>query len=1247
MNLRLRLLGIWGAVVLFAALLAAWTWFGYRDAESRMLQSVRNHARLLAEHASGVFTAADLLLRAVADDARLRKLTHTNHDGLSAEDKQAMERQLVQLSRALPGAVNLFVIDAQGKVVLAAVPVRQDARLSDLDYFRQLASTRTSASVIGTTVLGQGSGKWAVPIARRIENERGEFIGVIGLSLGIDAQFSNFYAGVDWPPGTAISLWSAQHTLLMRFPMLSKQIGKPTSGKLLGTSRLAGSTEGVEIGPSEFDGRIRARAMHAMDRFPVAAIVAIPPEGYFAAWRTTMLSAAIALGAVVLAAFMSTLLVVRRNRSAQRRAQEQAQHAAELEAYGLIIQASPTALALLTPTLECRIANAALADMLGCTECSPVGAKLMTLFPDPAREQVLRDVQASLGGQYRKSRIRLPGNEGERVLALESSPQFQGEEIVGALLSLRDVTAEAHAQASLLEREAELRAIFDCEPDCVKVFGLDGRLRRINQAGVRSLEADDLNHALATRLTDLIDLGDREHFENFIADVRAGRSGSLRFHGHGLKGTPRVVEMHAAPLRDERNVIVGVLSISRDVTHLAEVESRLRAVTADEARLGWLQSVLDQCPAGVMVTDTEARIEYVNDEFTRITGYSREQAIGKDPGFAKSGSTPAQTYASLWEALSSGRSWHGTFFNRRSNGEEYVARQAIAPVRAGDGRITHYVGVEADITEQRRIDAELRAYQQVLERRVTERSEEYQALYNQAPCGYFSFTSDGRVSAINDTALGLLGYRRDDVLQQLRLRDLFARHETERYEACCKVLMQNGTAHDQDFDLLRKDGTVLAARISAEVELDARGKIVGARATFEDNRERRARERQISMLNLELKQRADELAQASEAKSTFLASMSHELRTPLNAIIGLSHVLRRTRLSDKQLRHIDHIEAAGGHLLKVISGILDISRIEAGKLMLEREAFRIDDLLPRVLALVEQAALAKGLAIVTDAPPLDGRVQGDATRLVQALLNLAGNAVKFTEHGTVTLRMRVVHDGPRQLALRFEVEDTGCGIDPAVLPGLFVPFRQADQSITRKHGGTGLGLAITRQLAELMGGTTGAASEPGRGSRFWFTAQLDKVVDEAVRPSESGNGPRVDTPTEPADASIGRGRRILVVEDEPTNQLVTKELLVEAGFTVDIANNGAEALTMAPTGDYALILMDLQMPQMDGLTATRQLREVPALRETPIVALTANALADDEARCLDAGMNAFLSKPIEPDLLVATVARWCKAEQNR
>jgi len=529
--------------------------------------------------------------------------------------------------------------------------------------------------------------------------------------------------------------------------------------------------------------------------------------------------------------------------------------------------------------------------------------------------------------------------------------------------------------------------------------------------------------------------------------------------------------------------------------------------------------------------------------------------------------------------------------------------------------------------------AQLRENVETLERRVAERTAElsrqrqyFASLVEVSPVAVVTMDRDERVSAWNPAASALFGYSAEEAIGR-RIDDLILRTEELREEGhdVAREATEHGRAH-RIGRRMRRNGTLVDVEILM-VPLVVDDEHIGFYAIYHDITELEAARRDADAAN--------------QAKSTFLAAMSHEIRTPMNAVIGMSGLLLDTPLSAEQREYAETIRTSGDALLTIINDILDFSKIEAGRFELESLPFSVDDTVAAALAVLAPTARGKGIGLRLVTPPRrPPTLLGDRGRIRQVVLNLLSNAVKFTERGEVLVELssHPVIDGLGTERSRWEVEiavsDTGIGIPPDRLGRLFKSFSQADASIARRYGGTGLGLAISRRLAELMDGTVTADSSgvPGEGSTFRFSFRAD-VATTAVDGVVAAGTHDGDTVT------LRPGLRVLLVEDNAVNRKLALRLLETLGYTADTAGNGHEALEALAGSDYDLVLMDVQMPELDGLEATRRIRARWPGRPVRIVAMTANAMQGDREACLAAGMDDYVSKPIRPDELRAAIAR--------
>jgi len=917
----------------------------------------------------------------------------------------------------------------------------------------------------------------------------------------------------------------------------------------------------------------------------------------------------------------------------------------------------------------------------------------------------------------------------------------------------KEIRERRRTEEALRESRAAARGLLDGTQESLLLLDGSGNIVAINATAARRFQKapDEITGTdFFSLLPDEVCTPRRAYFDRVI------RTGALVDFEDTLNGV--VFQSRFYPVKDKDGQLSGVALFSEDITERKQAEEELQK----------LSSAVEQSQVSVVITDPDGTIEYVNPKFTKISGYSFEEAIGQNPRVLNAGIQSPEFYKEMWDTIKAGRDWQGAFANRKKNGDIYWENINISPLRTKENQITHFVAVKEDISERKLAEEALRESEEMLSK-IT--SSALNAIIMLA-------SENGQISFWNEAAVKIFGWTAQEVIGK-KLSDLIIpKQYQQQHVEGLKRFSQTGEGpmigQSTEITALNRDREEFPIELHlSSVKLKDHWHAIGL---ITDITDRKQAEQEIK--------KAKEIAEeATQAKSDFLANMSHEIRTPMNAVMGMAHLAMKTDLTPKQRDYLNKIQTSANALLGIINDILDFSKIEAGKLDMEAVDFQLEDTLDNISTLVGIKTQEKGLELLfkTD-PSVPTALVGDPLRLGQILINLSNNAVKFTNTGEIVVSTELVKKDKAQVALKFSVRDSGIGMTAEQVAKLFQPFAQADSSTTRKYGGTGLGLTISKRLAEMMGGEIWVESEQGRGSTFSFTANFGLGKEKAkkrFKPSQDLRGMKVlvvdDNATsrgifqemlesfsfevtlatsgqegltelekaseskpfelvimdwkmpgmdgieasrriknhtglskippivlvtaygreevihqaeevglegsllKPVNSSMLfdtvmqafgeavpetsriaqrhekeaealkhiRGACVLLVEDNEINQQVAKEILEGAGLNVTLANNGQEAVNAVKENEYDAVLMDVQMPVMDGYTATREIRKDNRFKELPIIAMTAHAMAGDEDKSLESGMNGHVTKPIDPDQLFATLQKWIKPAAER
>jgi len=872
--------------------------------------------------------------------------------------------------------------------------------------------------------------------------------------------------------------------------------------------------------------------------------------------------------------------------------------------------------------------NPALLAMFGYEAEALVGQSIELLVPD-ARRSMHENLRARfMGTPGSRPAARLNDVTGRHRSGAEfhvtvSLSAFEADGQDQVIATVTDVSARRAAELALRRSDEKLRFALSASNAGVWTWDIQTNANEWSDNlralyGIRDPAATPSFEAWRKSIRP----AECEAVTHAVADAAArGESFDVEWQVDTPEGEePRWLFARGMPTRDAEGQITHYHGIVLDITARKQAELELTKYVALFKNAGWGMQLIDA------KTD---RITHANQAFAQMHGYSVDEVIGRN---FQDFYAPAEREAIARNLATINRAGHHVFeaLRLRKDGSTFPCHVAVSAFRDERGAVTFRAATFEDLTERRAMERQLLEWANAFQKA------EFGLALGDPQRGVFVAVNPAfarRRGFTPDEMVGkpIMSVFPADIHPEVRRRiealdrdghGVFESEHITRYGDRFPVLL--------DITVTKSEDGVPTARVAYAVDISER-----VAADRELARYREHLEDLVAVRTSELTDAKAAAEVATHAKSAFLANMSHEIRTPLNAILGMSHVIRTSGLSPEQGERFTKLEASARHLLNVINSILDISKIEAGKFELEDEPVDVGRITSTCISILTERAQIKHLGLVRQVGPMPSGLHGDALRIQQALLNYISNAIRFTDNGGITIKVETIEESITDALLRFSVTDTGIGVEPEALERLFKAFEQADNSLTRKYGGTGLGLAITMRIARLMGGDAGGESVPGKGSTFWFTVRLRK--DGTLSPAQEAIAP--EDVEQQLRCNHGHAR-ILLAEDEPFNQEIFQTILAEIGFEVDLANDGLEAITKASECRYDLILMDMQMPKVNGLDATRQIRQLPGGDTVPIIALTANAFQEDRRRCMEAGMNDFVSKPVDPPGLFGVLLHW-------
>ncbi|NLD99832.1 MAG: PAS domain S-box protein, partial [Fibrobacter sp.] len=790
--------------------------------------------------------------------------------------------------------------------------------------------------------------------------------------------------------------------------------------------------------------------------------------------------------------------------------------------------------------------------------------------------------------------------------------------IVGFTLRKKKIQSDERFR-ELFEKSAdalcllENNIIINCNDSLVKMLRLQSRQQII-----------DISHK---NFLSLFDYSQDISFD-FITKIISETidKGHARFECNARRtdGTMFPAEIYLTLISSDKSQIIHVLL--RDLTEAKSQQDNLQKtyqqIDHQNTQLKILTRAIECSANSVVITDRDGTIQYVNPKFVQTTGFTKEEAIGKNPRILNSGSQSREFYQRMWSDINSGKEWRGEFNNKRKDGTDFWEQATIAPVFDENNIVTHYIAVKEDITESKR-DRET----------IKQQLNFLQVVLDAIPNPVYFKNRHGFYTGCNKAFEHFLGKEKSEIVGKnvfalfITNAELFSRKDNE--------LFQNPGQQQFESQVMFNDGTIHDVVFYKATFTDIHGEIdgiVGVVLDISDNKKIEASLRQslaeLKTSNQHLEEMtalANEMAKKAEAanvaKSTFLANMSHEIRTPMNGVIGMTSLLSGTVLTETQRHYVEIIKSSGNSLLNIINDILDISKIEAGKIDLEEITFDIRIMIQDLITFFSVRAIEKNLHFdYSISPDVPSVITGDPGRLRQILVNLIGNAIKFTSHGSINLQVTVENRGTDEVTLKFDVTDTGIGIPKERISKLFAIFTQVDDSITRKYGGTGLGLAIAKKLCELMGGSIGVKSSVNKGSTFWFTCPFSTLRNETENTTELN----INLANIP----------VLITDGNESTRSSLHDILKKLHCICIEAPDGRTALDLLLQSSkygkpFSIVIIDYSLPDMDAETLCKKIKSNSSISESGLILITSQVQRGDAIKMRSAGFDSYLTRPVQ------------------